>query len=213
MAHWERLAVDGAPSANRSDLAWMLEETALTLAELGRSDEALVCHQRAMAVNERLARERPRESKHLAQLARNHHNLGALHGDADRLAEALACFERAEEANRQLLALAPGKAAHQRGLAFACREPQRTSSWADATRESRRLLTEALTERVERELAVAGTVVALDGCLLAGDTGLVALLGARGLTLTQLGPPGEATPAEAPASPPTPTPAPTPAPP
>lgn len=72
-------------------------------------------------------------------------------------------------------------------LSVACEEPTRTSGWNEATRRANRELAGSLVDPVARELGGEPALVALDGCLFAGEGGLVATLRARGLELVPLG--------------------------
>ena len=82
------------------------------------------------------------------------------------------------------------RAAYERAdlsaLARSCEEPERTESWNEATRRSNRELAAALVEPVRVALTGEPAVVALDGCVLAGEAGLLAGLRTVGLELAPL---------------------------
>jgi tetratricopeptide (TPR) repeat protein/tRNA A-37 threonylcarbamoyl transferase component Bud32 len=113
----ESLEEDASPGA-RSQLSEAYARIAQITWELGRQDEALATHRRALALVEQMAAARPAEPDVRFALARSHTRIGFTLRTTGRPAEALDSYEKALGMQEELARAHPGNARYQEVLSW-----------------------------------------------------------------------------------------------
>jgi serine/threonine protein kinase len=93
--------------SQRRDLAIVYNNLGNVQVEIGRFEEALKAHEKALGLRRGLADEFPGEEKWLAHLSYSEHNLGWVESKLGQTESALAHYRRAAELREKFLALSP----------------------------------------------------------------------------------------------------------